>query len=470
MFIRRDPQILKSGETVTYLSLAHNVRERDANGKSRPKPIVFVRLGREDEVDIETAGQIRDAFDRYLRKRVKEQGADPETVQRVAGEVRERAPGLRVLTSRSFGMRVVVEAVWKSLGLHKALAEIEALSGGRYPLERVVFAMVLHRLVDPGSKRACNEWVANEAWFPEGEGLDVHHFYRALDVLDAHSDAIMEAIGAAARTRCSSSELELLLMDTTSSYSESEFDDVERAQIQADWKRYDSGLRDRPSEPVPQVVNDPPLRMRGHSKDRRPRAPQVKVGLVTTRSGQVVHMETEAGNTHDQRVSVPLREAARARLAGHRLAAVMDSGMGGNPNLKAIDAMEPPLDRVSAVPLRHSKTAEELLLAKPGRWRKHPYKEGFKVRSVQVSAEQSPSGRAELWVATRNEKEARRQLRVLVAELARIKEALAEQKPRKMADLSKCKVLGSRKRRRYVRVPSLGRLGTRPVDTPVLGC
>ncbi len=49
MFIRRDPQILKSGETVTYLSLAHNARERDANGKSRPKPIVFVRLGREDE-------------------------------------------------------------------------------------------------------------------------------------------------------------------------------------------------------------------------------------------------------------------------------------------------------------------------------------------------------------------------------------------------------------------------------------
>jgi len=123
--------------------------------------------------------------------------------------------------------------------------------------------------------------------------------------------------------------------------------------------------------------------MRGHSKDHRPREPQVKIGLVTTRSGQVVDMQIEPGNTSDQRMSVPLLEAARARLPDSRVAAVMDSGMGGNPNLMAIDAMKPSLDRVSAVPLRLSKTAENLLLAKPGRWRKHPYKDGFTVRSVQ---------------------------------------------------------------------------------------
>lgn len=456
MFIRRDRQTLKDGQAVTYISLAHNVRERDASGKSRPKPIIFARLGREDDVDIETAGHIRDAFDRYLRKRLREQGADEQTVRRIAGEVPERVPALRILTSKAFGMRVVVEAVWKSLGLQKALSKVEAHSGGRYRLERVVFAMVLHRLVDPGSKRACNEWIANEAWFPEGKGLDVHHFYRALDVLDAHTDAVMAAVGAAARASCSTSELELLLMDTTSTYTESEFDDLERAQIQADWDRYLDGHGDRPSEPVPQVLNEPPLRMRGHSKDHRPRQPQVKIGLVTTRSGQVVDMQTEAGHTHDQRLSVSLLQAARARLPDHRLAAVMDSGMGGNSNLKAIDAMQPPLDRVSAVPLRRSKTAETMLLAKPGRWRKHPYKEGYKVRWVQVPAAESPSGRPELWVATRNEKEARRQLRVLDVELARVKEALAAQKPRSMGDLSTCKVLGSRKRRRLVRESKRG--------------
>jgi len=251
MFIRRDRQTLKGGDSVVYLSLAHNIRERDANGKSRPKPIVFARLGREDDVDIETAGQIRDAFDRYLRKRLRESGSDEETVRRVAGEVPVRIPGLRILASRALGMRVVVEAVWKSLGLRKALAAVEALSGGKYPLERVVFAMVLHRLVDPGSKRACNEWVANEAWLPEGDGLGVHHFYRALDVLDEHTDAIMEAVGAAARATRSPSELELLMMDTTSSYSESEFDDLERAQIQGEWHRHDTEGGDRPSETVP---------------------------------------------------------------------------------------------------------------------------------------------------------------------------------------------------------------------------
>src|SRR5690606_34133760 len=135
--------------------------------------------------------------------------------------------------------------------------------------ERIVFAMVLNRLVDPGSKRACNEWVRNEAWLPEAGDVDVQHFYRVLDLMEAHTDAILDAVGRAAREACPDDELATLLIDTTTSYFEREFDEATRGQTLEEWEAVWEGHGDEPSSPPPQVVNPPPLRMRGHSKDRR---------------------------------------------------------------------------------------------------------------------------------------------------------------------------------------------------------
>ena len=50
MFIRRDRKSTRSGEARVYISLAHNVRERLPDGTSRPKPITFARLGREEDL------------------------------------------------------------------------------------------------------------------------------------------------------------------------------------------------------------------------------------------------------------------------------------------------------------------------------------------------------------------------------------------------------------------------------------
>ena len=56
-------------------------------------------------------------------------------------------------------MRLLLSVPWQKLGIGKALAAHEKKHKSEFPLERVVFAMVLNRLVDPKSKRACNEWV-----------------------------------------------------------------------------------------------------------------------------------------------------------------------------------------------------------------------------------------------------------------------------------------------------------------------
>jgi hypothetical protein len=451
MFIRRNRKRLASGDHRTYVSLAHNVREKLPDGRSRPKPIIFARLGREDDLDANTVVQMRDALDRYLRQRFGDEVADANALEDAAADVAPRVPGMRVLASKAYGMRAVVEPIYASLGLKRALSAIEDAHNVQFPFERLVFGMILNRLVDPASKRACNEWLGNEAWFPEGEGCDVHHFYRALDLIEEHADDVLDAVGRAARESCSTDELAMLLIDTTTSYMESEYDDAERKQIHEEWVAHRNGEADRPTAPVPQVVNDPPFRMRGHSKDHRPREPQVKLGLVTTPEGRPVDLQLEPGNLSDQRMTLQLLETAGARMSGRRLVAVMDSGMGGNPNLMAIDRLEPSIDRVSAVPFRKSKVAEAHLLSRPGRWRAHPYRNDFTFRDAVLDADVSPSGRRERWVATRNEVEARRQRRLLDKEVERVKDALAQDARVDGHGRPVCKLLSNRKRYRLVR-------------------
>lgn len=77
MFIRRDRKSSRKGEQRVYISLAHNVRERLPDGSTRPKPITFARLGREEDLDADLVIQMRDALDRYLRKRFGDVTAQP---------------------------------------------------------------------------------------------------------------------------------------------------------------------------------------------------------------------------------------------------------------------------------------------------------------------------------------------------------------------------------------------------------
>ena len=176
------------------------------------------------------------------------------------------------------------------------------------------------------------------------------------------------------------------------------------------------------------------------------------VSSAQTLRTRVVDLQICAGNTSDQRMTVDLVKAARSRLPGLALVAVMDSGMGGAPNLKAIDEQEGNVHRVSPVPLRNSKFAEEQLLAKAGRWGQHPYREGFKVRDILLDAESSPSGRAERWVATRNESEARRQRKLLDKEVERVRAALAEDNRVDGHGHPTCKLLANAKRRKLLRL------------------
>lgn len=459
---------LDGGRERTYVSLAHNVWGMGKKGsKKQSRPVVFARLGAEENLDIEVVQGMRSALDKLILQLMARDAAKagtpaaptkegPEVVQALASKVRAHEGGLRMLTSRQFGMRHVVEAVWKRLGFHEVAEGFAAQHRISFAFERVLFAMVLNRLVDPGSKRACNEWVQDVVWFPEADGWDVHLFYRALDVLEQHAEEMARFVTDSSRRRLPTADLQLLLMDTTSTFFATDLDDVERAWVAADWDEYEAGRRPKPpSEPRPQVLNDPAVRMRGHSKDHRPSKPQVVLGLVAGRGGRVLRHKVYEGNRQDQKIAADLLAEARTLAPKGRVAIVTDSGMGGEPNLARIDALQPRVDRITAVPLRTLKKAEEVL-SRPGRWQKHPTKPHVTIRAVRLE-DSSPSERPEVFIATRNEKTAAQQLRTLERNIERVRELLAKDDGIDEHGVATCKMLAKPSQKRLVRATTDGR-------------
>lgn len=117
VYIRRDKKKMKrDGEVekeATYLSIAHNVRERAGTG-SRTKPIVLASLGPEEQISSQMASSIVKAFERYAAKRLG-QTPSKDKVEKLAVETRATPriadPGVKRTgnTSQGFG---ALENAW----------------------------------------------------------------------------------------------------------------------------------------------------------------------------------------------------------------------------------------------------------------------------------------------------------------------------------------------------------------------
>jgi hypothetical protein len=426
MYLRRERKTFKSG-TRTYVSVAHNVVEKPAGKAARAKPVVLMNLGNEADLDPNMVSGIMGVLRKYLAERLAKGGGATtlETAQAVAKELGPQAAGIRKLLSKQLGLRPLIEAAWKELGLGATLRLFQLHHRLKFPLERLVFGLVWNRLADPKSKLAANDWLKDTVYFPEAEKLAVHHHYRALDVLEEHADELQVRELAALRRKLPAADWKTICTDTTSSYFESSVSDEDRASIAAEWARHDAApdLLPEPAWPRPQVVNEPPLRMQGHSKDERPRSPQVVIGFLANRDGLVLFHQVHAGNKDDGHIALDLVERFEELVSIEGATWVGDAGMGTGPTLDELDNRDG-LARVSAQSLR-KKFVRKHVVGKAGRYRKHPTKKDWSYRVVEVTQEESPHGRAEQWIVTRNDKDRKRRLELLEKHVARVEAALA---------------------------------------------
>lgn len=129
-----------------------------------------------------------------------------------------------------------------------------------------------------------------------------------------------------------------------------------------------------------------------------------------------------AGNVGDSTITKDLVERLSTRDDCAATVWVADAGMMGAAQMAALDGAG--WDRVTAEPLRKSALGLKLFKALEGQCRKDPEREHIGYKMVDVPAAESPSGRAERWVFTRNERERERQLEMIERHLDTVAEEL----------------------------------------------
>jgi hypothetical protein len=429
MHIRRNKKPRKGGHR-TEIALAHNIRVTAADGSSVPKPVILARLGNEDDVGLEEIDDMIAALQRYRATRAREAGLETNAAPPSAPRPPPvpRPTSVAVVAARQLGVRMLVELAWRDMGLHDLFRKVQKQRCRKLPFEQLVLAMIVNRLTDPMSKHACDAWTKDVAWFPEAADWNVDDFYRAMDVLDEHSQDIADHVMATTLARVPEEERRRVLLDTTNLFLAAEMDDAERAEIASWWSAHDRGERERPIEPRPQVVNEPPLRMRGHSKENRHDAPLVTLGLMTTTKGTLLWHDVRPGNASEKAVTRELVTEVLARHPRQELVCVMDAGMAGRPNLAWLAAQSPRVGWLAGVPLRNNTVVDEAL-ARAGRWRKldrHSVAGAWQARTVDLPAsEWVDPGRPERLILVRNPARARRDLRKLERDLEVVRKQLS---------------------------------------------
>jgi len=164
---------------VRYLQLAHNEWDADA-GCSKAR--VLDNFGREDQLDRGGVARLIRSLSRLVEP----------------GQVLEASAGdeLAFVESKAMGGAWVLDQLWAKVGIDKTLGGL--LKGRRLDprTERIVFALVANRALEPLSKLAATRWVAERVVIPDLGEVDDDACYRAMDrLLEVEDDLARRCTG-----------------------------------------------------------------------------------------------------------------------------------------------------------------------------------------------------------------------------------------------------------------------------------
>lgn len=340
MYLRETRRTNKDGSVVRYLQLAHNERH-PVTGASTAK--VIHNFGRAETVDRAALARLVSSISRMLGPEQAETSPAPAT----AGEV-------EVIDSRRMGGTWTLDRIWERLGIGAAIRHAAAgrkLDPGA--VERVVFALVAQRALEPASKLAATRWVAERVWIEHLPALSDDQAYRGMDfLLEALEEIAAEVFHSVATML--NLDLDIVFVDTTSTYFETDRPDElpELTETIAD---------DGTTTPV-----ESGSRAFGHSKDFRTDLPQVVIAMAVTRDGVPVKCWTFPGNTADTAII----RAIKDDLAGwhlHRMVWVADRGFASAANRAYLTRGGG--HYIHAEKLRHTNAEAAAALARPGRYK-----------------------------------------------------------------------------------------------------
>ena len=438
MYLRTTRRANKDGSVVEYVQLAHNYRDPESG---RPKPQILYNFGRRDSLDEAALRRLVESIERFV-------GPAGTAEGRAEGSA---GSGATFVESRPAGGAWLLRGLWDQLDVGATLAAIARQHGvaDADGVASCVWAMVANRALEPLSKHAAVDWLAGSAYVPQTpQGLYDERLYRAMDFLHAAGDALQEAVFFRAADLLSL-DVDLLLYDTTSVYCEMDGDDRDVAGRAEAWAAYDRGEAEPPPSRRPQVVNEPALRLQGHSKDHREDLAQIVVGLAVTRHGIPVRCWVWPGNTAD----VTTVAQVKASLAGWRLNRVVwavDRGMTSEENLRLMK--QGGANSIAGEKMRAGKPDVEAALARPGRY--HVVGDHLSVKEVVIGEGET----RRRYVVIRNARQAERDRAEREAHLQAIHDAIGHlPKDRDAHTKAVCALIAHRTLGRYLKTDRRGR-------------
>src|SRR3954452_13430673 len=374
MYLRRTQRRRTDGSAVGYVQLAHN---RRVNGSTRAE--VLVNLGREDELDLDGLRRLAASITRFT---------DGDGAAVLPGA----SSGFEVVGSRAVGGAWLLDGLWKQLGVDRALRGVLGARRFSTDVERVLFALVANRALDPGSKLAAAEWASQDAHIPGLGLMDEDQAYRAMDLLvEADAQAQIQEAVFFATADLLNLEVDLLFFDTTSTYFE----------------------RDEPDGAGENGA--PAFRAYGHSKDHRPDLPQVVIGLAVTREGIPVRVWVWPGNTNDMSVITEVKDDLRGWRLG-RVVTVVDRGVSSDENLRYLTRAGG--HWIAGERMRDGSANAQAALARQGRYQ--TVRDNLRVKEVRVGEGDS----AKRFIVCHNPAEAERDKTARADTIARLQTEL----------------------------------------------
>lgn len=401
MYVRTISRKNKDGSTVTYVQLAHNIRDPESG---QPKANVLHTFGRSDQLDVAAIKRLTRSLCRFL--------SPEDAVQAQAVSDGTNVP-LTFLKSVPLGGAYLLRSVWERLGLHTVLKDCLKERSFTSPVEWAAFAMTANRALAPDSKRGVEEWGREDVALGNPEPIDLQHLYRAMDVLLEYREIIHKEVFWKVADLLNL-EVDLIFFDTTSTYFERDEEDEDG------------------------------LRQYGHSKDHRSDLPQIVIGLAVTKEGIPVKCWTLPGNTSDMATV----EKVKSDLLGWKLSRcvwVMDRGMNSEDNRLVLQKAGG--QYILGEKLRDNQEVHKEVLAKRGRYQK--IRENLEIKEVIVG----DGERRRRFILVHNPEEAKKDRATREKILARIAKSLKDlgDQKGKAHKKSVCAILAHRTMGRYLR-------------------
>jgi hypothetical protein len=337
MYLRTTQRRNTDGSVVRYVQLAHN---RRVDGVTQAQ--VLVNLGREDQLDRDGLARLVASINRYL-------GSAEAGLPDAAALVGD---GLAVTESRPVGVTHLLDGLWRALQVDTALREVLGARRFTTNIERIVFALVANRAIDPMSKLSAADWASCDVAIEGLAAMDDDQAYRAMDLLvEADAQAQVQEAVFFAVADLLNLEVDLLLFDTTSTFFERDDEEAGKGAF----RRY------------------------GHSKDHRPDLPQVVIGLAVTKEGIPVRVWCWPGNTADAAILPQVKDDIHGWRLG-RIITVVDRGFSSAQNLAYLRRGGGGF--IAGMRMRDGTPLVEQVLARPGRYQQ--VRDNLRVKEVRV--------------------------------------------------------------------------------------